>query len=199
MTDKCCEWNSSSEYCCWLCAWLYGHNSPSSNGCFQQDNAPGHKAKVISSWFHEHDNEFIELQWPPQSPDQNPIEHLLDVRLFWVHGEALLSVLFLIKSSVECITTLWSSFGEHVSKHLPIPTFRRRKETFNTKMLCRAEENCRVVIRYGFITTSNPAHITHSFERLSKMVPNENDFMTSHHKIVYKNLVLKSYNRSHTE
>ncbi len=38
---------------------------PSSDGYFQQENAPCHKAQIISDWFLEHDNEFTLLKWPP--------------------------------------------------------------------------------------------------------------------------------------
>ncbi len=49
---------------------------PSSDGYFQQDNAPCHKAQTISDWFLEHDNELNLLKGPLQSPDLNPIEHI---------------------------------------------------------------------------------------------------------------------------
>ncbi len=37
----------------------------SSDGYFQQDNAPCHKAQIISDWFLELDNEFTLLKWLP--------------------------------------------------------------------------------------------------------------------------------------
>ncbi len=65
---------------------------------FQQDNAPCHKAQIISDWFLEHDNEFTLLKWTPQSPDLNPTEHLWDV----VEREYIYSIyiFFFIKSIV---------------------------------------------------------------------------------------------------
>ena len=41
---------------------------------FMQDNAPCHKAKIVLDFMAENDIEL--LDWPPQSPDMNPIENL---------------------------------------------------------------------------------------------------------------------------
>ena len=41
---------------------------------FMQDNAPCHKSKKVLSWFGS--KKVSILDWPPQSPDLNPIENL---------------------------------------------------------------------------------------------------------------------------
>lgn len=41
---------------------------------FMQDNAPCHKARVVMDFLQENNAET--LNWPPQSPDMNPIENL---------------------------------------------------------------------------------------------------------------------------
>ncbi len=70
------NWASSlPAYCCWPCHPFMTTVYPSSDDYFQHDNAPCHKAQIISDWFLEHDNEFTLLKCPPQSPDLNKIEH----------------------------------------------------------------------------------------------------------------------------
>ena len=41
-----------------------------------QDNAPCHKPKVVMSYLSEQDFEIMD--WPPQSPDLNPIDKSLE-------------------------------------------------------------------------------------------------------------------------
>lgn len=41
---------------------------------FQQDNAGIHTAGEVQEWFEEHGIHVVE--WPPHSPDLNPIEHV---------------------------------------------------------------------------------------------------------------------------
>ncbi len=96
---------------------------PSSNGCFQQDNAPCHKAQIIPHWLLEHDSEFTVLKWPPQSPDLNPTEHLWGVveresRIMDVQPTNL-------QQLRDAITPIWTKISEEGFPHLVESTPRR--------------------------------------------------------------------------
>ena len=84
---------------------------PSSDGYFQQDNAPCLKTPIISNWFLEHDNEFTELQQPqtPQSPDLSPKGHLWDVVEILVMDVHLTNLQQLSSCSC-CHQNLWGIF-----------------------------------------------------------------------------------------
>ncbi len=95
---------------------------PSSDGYFQQDNAPCHKAQIISDWFLEHDNEFTLLKWHPQSPDLNTIEHIWDVviRIMDVQPTNL-------QQLRDAIMSIWTKISEECFQHL-VESMPRRIE-----------------------------------------------------------------------
>ncbi len=104
---------------------------PSSDGYFQQDNAPCRKAKIISDWFLKHDDEFTLLKWPPQSPDLNPIEHIWDV----VEREiCIMDVQPTNLQQLRCaIMSIWTNISEECFQHLVESMPRRIKAVLKAK------------------------------------------------------------------
>ncbi len=108
------------------------YSVPSSDGYFQQDNAPCHKAQIISDWFLEHDNEFTLLKWPPQSPDLNPIEHLWDVVEREIHIMDVQTTN--LQQLCDAIMSIWTKISEECFQHLVESMPRRIKEVPKAKV-----------------------------------------------------------------
>ena len=53
---------------------IHHYDMDASKVIFQHDNDPKHKAKSVQEWLNK--QPFDVVEWPPQSPDVNPIEHL---------------------------------------------------------------------------------------------------------------------------
>ncbi len=98
---------------------------------FQQDNAPCHKAQIISDWFLEHDNEFTFLKWPPQSPDLNPIEHLWDVVEREIHIMDVQPTN--LQQLRDAILLMWTKISEECFQHLVESMSRRIKAVLKAK------------------------------------------------------------------
>ena len=54
---------------------MVNHFYPDRSGHFQDNNAPIHRAQVVTKWFDKHENDINHMSWLCQSPDLNPIEH----------------------------------------------------------------------------------------------------------------------------
>ncbi len=121
---------------------------PSSDGYFQQDNAPCHKAQTISDWFLEHNNEFPLLKWPPQSPDLNPIEHLWDVvvreiRIMDVQPTNL-------QQLRDAIMSIWTKISEEYFQHL-VKSMPRRIQAVLKAKGCPTLFFCSIVFFYSVL------------------------------------------------
>lgn len=95
---------------------------------FMQDNAPIHNAHIIRGWFRERGIEV--MNWPPYSPDLNPIENLwalLKEKMYILHPELVgapnnAETLDLL---IRCAIDTWERLGEQLLNRL-IDTMEHR-------------------------------------------------------------------------
>jgi len=87
---------------------------PEEDVIFQQDNDPKHTSKKAKKWME--DNNIRVLDWPPQSPDVNPIEHL------WFHIKKELAKYPTQSKGVweiwERVAEVWNNISPEVCQNL---------------------------------------------------------------------------------
>jgi len=88
---------------------------------FQQDNDPKHSAKSTMEYFKK--NEISKLEWPSQSPDLNPIEHLWEHIGREIRKQSFVGILGL-KSRIK---EVWDQISTNVNANL-VSSMKRRLE-----------------------------------------------------------------------
>ena len=97
---------------------------------FMQDNDPKHKSKLTMKFFQERNIQL--LNWPPQSPDMNPIENL-----WFIIKQEVAKFNFKNKNELkEKIREVWDSIPDELFKKLALSFKKRALDLYRVKGLC---------------------------------------------------------------
>ena len=94
---------------------------------FQQDNDSKHTSNVVKSWFEQQN--INDMEWPPQSPDLNPIENLWSIVKKNIDRNN-------IRNTDEFFIRLqnaWDNITQHTTNHLIESMQRRCKAVIENK------------------------------------------------------------------
>jgi DDE superfamily endonuclease/Transposase len=94
---------------------------------FQQDNDPKHTSQYVQEFFKH--NEITVLDWPSQSPDLNPIEHLWDFVKREVRKRGLTS----IRDLKEKVKAIWDEITLEQCRKLVNTMPKRIEELFRNR------------------------------------------------------------------
>lgn len=94
---------------------------------YQQDNAPCHTARSSLEWFRQ--NKVNVLEWPAQSPDLNPIEHLWGILKKKISTRKITSITHL----KAVIQEEWENLNPLICKRLVDSLPRRIAEVIKNK------------------------------------------------------------------
>ena len=88
---------------------------------FMHDNAPIHTAHIIRDWLIE--NEVDVMNWPPYSPDLNPIENLwalLKEQIYKRHPELLIAINTeeTLEELIIAAVEVWNDLGDQLLARL---------------------------------------------------------------------------------
>lgn len=94
---------------------------------FQQDGDPKHTSKLVANWFRQ--KKVTVLEWPAQSPDLNPIEHLWSILKKKVQEQNPSN----INNLKEIIKVEWSKIDQKITSNLVESMPRRCQAVINAK------------------------------------------------------------------
>ena len=97
-------------------------------GCFSANGlGPIHRNDGIMEWFQ--DNHLSVMDWPPQSPDLNPIENLWEIVNYRINRKGVRNKDQLFEQIQKAWAAIPQSFIDHLIKSMP----RRCKAVIDNK------------------------------------------------------------------